>query len=233
MPDKESYGTAMRRCATLRLSLLAFAVAVEPVPADVILELRGPSELSVEPAIPYTPGTPFPAEGESAVVWGTMTNTGNEVFEALGPIGRSVRYQGAALVLEAPFTFWDPGTYPGEPFILTSSGYVGVSLAPGESLSLPVIEVWGVEILDESPPFAPAQIGSVMTICDIELSMLSGFESDPFTQDPDTFLVLDTVLTVTVIPEPATLVLFTLAVLGMLRRRRVGQKSRAACRQSP
>ncbi len=223
----------MRRCATLRLSLLGFAVAVEPVPAGVILELRGPSELTVEPAIPFSPGWALPAQGESAVIGATMTNTGSEVFEALGPTGRHLGHHGAALVLDVPFSFWNPSTYPGDPFIVTPSGYLGVSLYPGESLSLPLIEVWGIEILDESPPFAPAQIGSVMTISNIELSMLSGFDSDPFTQDPDTFLVLDTVLTVTVVPEPATLVLFGPAALGMLRRRRAGEKSRAACRQSP
>jgi len=233
VPDKERYGTAMRRCATLRLSLLGFAVAVEPVPAGVILELRGPSELTVEPAIPFSPGWALPAQGESAAIGATMTNRGSEVFEALGPTGMSVTHPGARLFLHFPIDFSDPSTYPGDPFIVTPSGYLGVSLGPGESLSLPLIEVWGIEILDESPPLAPARIGSVMTISNIKLSMLSGFDSDPFTQDPDSFLVLDTVLTVTVVPEPATLMLLAPAALGMLRHRGVGQKSRAACRQSP
>ena len=190
--------------------------------AEVILELIGSTELTVEQAFPHSPTELYPIDGQSLVVWAEMTNTGAEVFEAivLGGYGGA---RGINLWRLPGTALWDASADPDDPLVMTPSGYMGIALNAGESFSVPVLEVWGIEV-DWDPPYTPAPIASCMTYENLTIEMLAGLDHDnPGQEDPDTFVTLDSVFTVTVVPEPGGLVLILAGSLaGIKPRRRAG-----------
>lgn len=209
------------RTPKLVIALVAVSsLGVANASAEIVLELLGPTELTVEPAIPYGPNTPLPADGESLVVWAQMTNTGTEVFEALGPAGIGAWGEGTtSLFLQSPVELWDPMADPDDPLIATSDGLRGILLEPGESFAIAVAEVWGLQF-GGATAFSAAEVGSFMTVHDLTLSMWGGFDSDPNTDPLDVFLTLDSSFTVTVVPEPQVLVMLALLAVPLTVRKR-------------
>jgi len=209
----------MRNQTLLFVILLVNALPVDGVTADVILELIGPSELSVEQGFPHSPEQPFPVDGESLLVSALIRNDNTDPFEAVLS-GQLVATMGnTGLFIELSARFWDASADPDDPFIITPGGHFAITLEPHEVFSLPLLEIWGVRI-GGTPRFSPAEIGSHITVVEVTIKMLNGLDGDPWVEPPDTFLTVDRMFTVTVVPEPTALLFLGAAAISALKRRR-------------
>lgn len=197
------------------------SLGVANASADVVLELIGSGDFTVEPATVASPTDVFPFQGEPLIVWAEMTNTGVQRLEATGPGGGGGPGHGAFLWCEFPRHLWDPAADPDDPIVETPLGYPGVRLEPGESFPVAIMEVWGIDFTGTHPLYS-ASVGSVTTIYDVTLSFWDGFDrdpNDPF-DSPDLFIPLDRPFTVTVVPDPpAGLVVAIGAALALTRGR--------------
>lgn len=204
--------------------------------AGIIYELVDvpPEGVIVGQAFPYSTTQPFPVDGTPTVVWGRLTNTGSDVFEAIGPsyVGAGQRSLGSNVLIwfETHNTWWspewDPGNDPNDPFFFSEDGYPAFRLNAGESLILPAVNVWGMTGISESVgwpyvfrgTFTPASIGNVSVLYDLSISFWEGLDSDPTDgmNPPELTTLSAGDVTVTVVPEPSVIYLVATGLLGLL-----------------
>jgi len=208
----------MKTSTALCLLLSLNGLLVDGAAGDVLLELIGPSELTIEQGFPHSPTQPFPVNGESLLVSALITNDSSEPFEALVVGETAVGTGNTALLAEVGSLFLDTFILRNDPLFITPEGNLGITLKPHEVFIVPVMELWGVKV-GGTPLFSPGVIGSRMSITELTIEMLSGLDSDPDLAPADTFLTLDRTFTVTLVPEPTTLLLLGVPAICILTRR--------------
>lgn len=205
--------------------------------AGVIYELVDvpPEGVTVGQAFPYSTTHPFPVDGTPTVVWGRLTNTGSDVFEAIGPsdVGGGQHSVGTGVLIwfETHNTWWspewNPDNNPDDPYFFTDDGFPAFRLYPGESLALPAVNIWGLTGTSESVgwpnaysgTFAPAPIGNVSVLYELSISFWEGLDSDPAdgTNPPEMTTLSAGDLTMTVVPEPSVICLVAAGLLAFRR----------------
>ncbi len=210
----------MKTSTALCLLLSLNGLLVDGAAGDVLLELIGPSDLTIEQGFPHSPTQPFPVDGESLLVSALITNDSSEPFDAIFVGELAATVGDTALLPRLGLFLLDASADPDDPLTTTPEGFLAITLKPQEAFVVPVLKFWGVKV-GGTPLFSPGEIGSHFAVVEATFEMLNGIDRDPRIEPPDLFLTLDKTFTVTVVPEPTSLALLGASAICILMRRRV------------
>ena len=111
-----------------------------------------------------------------------------------------------------------------DPTLHPPDGYFGITLNPGESLEVDLVNIYGMKSDYGGGPYDTVPVGSTMTVTSFGITTYYVFEDDYNHDNPINFqtILLDKNFTVTVIPtdltpvpEPTTIILFSLGLLSL------------------